>query len=360
MKNAALVLEDGTIITGNGFGCSKEVFGELVFNTSMTGYQEMFTDPSYAGQILLMTYPLIGNYGFNQKEHESSSVKIRGLVVKEPAFFTSRGKKITKYLREAGIPGIWGLDTRALTVKIRSRGSLKALLVMYSGRIDIRKLLARVRKAKHPHQCNLVEDVSCKKIIHHGRAGQKRIVLIDCGVKSSIIKEISNFGSIIQVPYDTSHEKIKRFRPAGIIISNGPGDPGHPRLKNTIRTIKCLLGTCPIFGICLGHQLVGLAFGLRTFKLKFGHRGSNHPVKDLATGKVHITSQNHGYAVEPDPRTAGLRFDWINLNDGTNEGMSHAGLGVFSVQFHPEAAPGTRDTSFLLRKFSEMINAKAH
>ena len=361
MPKAILVLEDGTAVHGNGIGAEGEVFGEFVFNTSMSGYQESFTDPSYAGQILMLTYPLIGNYGFHLKLCESDAVKIRGLVIKEPAFFSTRGRRIAKYLTDAGLIGIWGVDTRALTLKLRYFGTMKAVLV-HGARLPEPKALAeRLSKMAHPDTQNLVEQVSCKTIIDHRDGHKRKVVLIDCGVKKSIISNLQKLTHVIQVPYNASYDLIRKHRPAGIVVSNGPGNPEHETiLRTTVPTIRALIGKYPIFGICLGQQLLGLALGGRTFKLKFGHRGVNHPVKDLKSGKVYITSQNHGYAIDPDRTPADVNFDWVNVNDGTVEGMTHRHLPVFSVQFHPEAAPGPYDTSFLFRKFAEMIDAQAH
>lgn len=361
MAKGIIVLEDGTVASGVGLGTEKEIFGEIVFNTSMTGYQEAFTDPSYAGQILVMTYPLIGNYGFHRKLCESETVKIRGLVIKEPAFFSSRGKKVTDYLSEAGIPAITQVDTRSLTLKIRYYGTMKAILVNTSKDIDINELIKTVRKRSHPDTENLVKKVTCSKIIYHHRARKKRIILIDCGVKNSIISNLLELSQVIQVPYDITYDQIMKLKPHGIVVSNGPGNPEHPEiLKKTVKIIKSLIGKYPVFGICLGHQLLGIALGCQTYKLKFGHRGYNHSVKDLKTGKVYMTSQNHGYAIKPDPHLKEIDFDWFNVNDATVEGISHKHLPIFSVQFHPEASPGPLDTSFLFKKFIEMVDAQAH
>jgi len=361
MAKGVLILEDGTTIEGIGFGAEKEVFGEIVFNTSMSGYQEAFTDPSYAGQILIMTFPLIGNYGFRQKFCESERVQIRGLVVKEPAFFSSRGKNIIRYITSANIPAIYGIDTRALTLKIRYYGTMKAMLVNSSKEIDYDKFLEKVRNSPHPDTENLIKKVSCTKIIMHGKNSKKRILLIDCGVKRSIIDNLLRYAQVIQVPSDTNFEKINGLKPAGIVISNGPGNPEHPEVVSTVvETIKQLIGHYPIFGICSGHQLLSIALGAHTYKLKFGHRGANHPVKNLKTNKVFITSQNHNYAIMPDANLKDIEFDWLNVNDGTIEGMFHKRLPIFSVQFHPEASPGPYDTSFLFKKFIELIDAKTH
>ena len=355
MTRAALLLEDGTAFPGTSIGINKEIFGEVVFATAMSGYQESFTDPSYAGQILVMTYPLIGNYGFHQNIAESNRIQIRGLVVKEPAFFSSRGNRFVKYVTEAGLPVIWDVDTRALTLKIRDRGTMKGMILSDVHNNDLEKLAARIRRRPHPDRENLVPAVSTPKITVHKGPGRKRIVLIDCGAKKSIITKLTEFAQVFQVPWNTGFEVIKSFRPHGIMISNGPGNPEHPAvMASTVGTIRKLISQYPVFGICLGHQLLGLALGGRTFKLKFGHRGYNHAVKDLSTGKIYITSQNHGYALDPGVKIPGVEFDWFNVNDGTVEGLTHKTRPVFSVQFHPEAAPGPLDTAFLFRRFLEM------
>jgi carbamoyl-phosphate synthase small subunit len=361
MKRGILILEDGTIVQGRGLGPDKIVYGELVFNTSMTGYEEAFTDPSYAGQILLMTYPLIGNYGFSTKNKESESVKIRGLVIKEPAFFSTNNRRIEDYLYENGLPCIWDVDTRALTLKLRSFGTMKAFLIVSKTDVNIKNLLKKLRNMPHPHLKNLVSEVSCQKIINHHQKNKKRIVLIDCGVKKSIIKCLLRYFSVIQVPYNTNFETIKDLSPNGIVISNGPGNPAHPEIvRTTIRTIKELIRSgYPMFGIYLGHQLIAIALGLKTYKLKFGHRGYNHPVKFIPDGHIYITTQNHGYAILKDKSDKNIIFDWLNLNDGTIEGMSHRKLPIFSVQFHPEASPGPYDTTFLFEHFLNLVNAKA-
>lgn len=356
MPHAYLVLEDGTIIQGNSAGHQGNIFGEIVFNTSMTGYEEAFTDPSYAGQILLMTYPLIGNYGVSKTNYESTRVQIRGLVLKEPYLLARRGLNFNKFLQQARIPCIYNIDTRALTLKIREYGTMKAILMLQPpGKLNTRRIIKIMKSKPHPDQENLVRRVSCSRIIRYGKNKAKRIVLIDCGVKSSIIRNLSRYASVIQVPYDTPIEKIRKYRPDGIMISNGPGNPEHPRIiSTTIATIKKCIGRYPIFGVCLGHQLVGIALGMTTYKMKFGHRGSNHAVKHLPSGKVYITSQNHGYALSDTDRDD-ILIEWRNVNDNTIEGIKHKNLSIATVQFHPEAAPGPYDTGFLFKNFLKVL-----
>ena len=359
MLKAILVLEDGTYIKGKYIGTGRSVFGEIVFNTSMTGYEEAFTDPSYAGQILLMTYPLIGNYGFFKKHFESNTVQIRGLVLKAPNFFSYRGVRLEKFLKQSKIPCIYDVDTRALVLRIRKYGTMKAMIVSHSTKqLNLKNILKKIQRSPHPDTTNLVARVSCKNVLMHSSKYKKRIVLIDCGVKSSILNNFKKYTSLIQVPYNSTVETIEKFKPDGIVISNGPGNPEHPRLETTtIRTVKKLIGRYPIFGICLGHQILGIALGFKTYKLKFGHRGSNHAVKNLLSNKIYITSQNHGYALKTK-KDKNVEVEWININDNTIEGIHHKKFSLSSVQFHPEAAPGPYDTSFLFRRFMESVYAR--
>lgn len=353
MSTAFLVLEDGTLIKAKHTGAKKDVFGEIVFNTSMTGYEEAFTDPSYAGQILLMTYPLVGNYGIRKKNFESNKVQIRGLILKEPCFFAYRGMHLDKFLDLSKVSCLYNIDTRALTLKIRKHGTMKAMIVAHPSKMDYHALLRRIKQTPYPDAENLVAHVSCTKKIIHGK-GPGRLVLIDCGVKRSILRHLIKHGTVIQVPFDTDIKTIDRLKPDGIVVSNGPGNPAHQAiLSTTAKTVEKLIDKYPVMGICLGHQILGLVLGFRTYKLKFGHRGSNHAVKHVCSQKIYITSQNHGYALQAQ-KNLDAEVTWVNVNDGTIEGIRHRNRPVFSVQFHPEAAPGPRDTEFLFREFSEL------
>lgn len=355
--NAVLVLEDGTIVQGNGFGASKEVFGEIVFNTSMGGYQEALTDPSYKGQILMFTYPMVGNYGVNEGDFESDGIKAEGFVVRENCSSPShRGVKgtIHDFLLENDTPGISGLDTRALTIKIRKYGTMKAALKVSGEEIDGEELLKRARTQKDITELDLVSQVTSKQPTRHPNKG-KKIALLDCGMKLSILRNLITRGCDVTVfPAETTPDEILDSKPEGILVSNGPGDP--MQAPYVISTLKELLSEKPIFGICLGQQLLALSVGGKTYKLKFGHRGSNQPVKDMKTGKVYITSQNHGFAVDGDSvEGKGFHITMMNLNDNTPEGMHHEELPIFSVQYHPEANPGPKDSEYIFDEFLEMI-----
>jgi carbamoyl-phosphate synthase small subunit len=351
MHNVILALEDGTVFEGRGFFVDGQVFGEVVFNTSMTGYEEAFTDPSYAGQMLVMTYPLIGNYGFHKKHRESDRTQIRGLILKEPYFFSTRGTRFGRFLQQTKLSCLYGLDTRALTLKIRKYGTMKGMLIAKKENTNIDALVKQIQLTPHPDMKNLVASVSCKKVIVHRSRSKKKVVLIDCGVKKSIIRNLQRFATVVQVPYDTDDSTIAEFKPDGIVISNGPGNPEHPEvLASTVKTVRKALDKYPVLGICFGNQILGIALGFKTYKMKFGHRGSNHGAKDLSTGKVYITSQNHGYAIKEESIPE-VEVSWMNVNDGTIEGIRHRKLPVSSVQFHPEAGPGPHDTTFLFRNF---------
>jgi carbamoyl-phosphate synthase small subunit len=359
-RTARLILEDGTVVSGAAFGAEATSFGELVFNTSMTGYQESLTDPSYAGQILLLTYPLVGNYAVNKDDFESARIWPRGFVVREACKEPSHRKgtgTIDSFLRDQGVPGIEGVDTRALTLATRSRGTLKAAITTED--IPDAELLAKVKAMAHPDSENLVAKVSVPRAKEIPGRGPRRIVLMDCGAKENIVRNLVELGTVYRVPWDATPKDILGYDPDGIFLSNGPGDPAHPEvMKHTVATVRALAGQRPLMGICLGHQMVGLSFGAKTFKLKFGHRGANQPVKDLESGRVFITSQNHGYAVDVESaRAHGLQVAQVNGNDGTSEGFRHASMPVFSVQYHPEAHPGPRDTRHLFQEFERMMGS---
>ncbi len=354
---AVVVLEDGTRYFGRAFGAlTGETFGEIVFNTSISGYQEIITDPSYSGQIVTMTYPLIGNYGVNKEDEESAGPKIRGFIVKElcdhPSNFRSE-MSLNEYFKINGIMAIQGVDTRALTKYIRTKGAMKGAI---STNIeDIDSVLDRVRASRGLIGVDLVKEVTCVKPEKWNEEGDIRIAVLDCGVKYNILRHLSSRGcQVTRYPAYCSADEILKDDPDGILLSNGPGDPeGAPYVHETV---KDLLGKVPIFGICLGHQMLGLAMGGKTFKLKFGHRGGNQPVMDLRTKKVSITSQNHGFCVDIDSiKSAGTEVTHINLNDQTVEGIENDKLGFFCVQFHPEAAPGPNDAAYLFDRFIDRV-----
>ena len=356
-----LVLEDGTAVAGAGFGAGKPAFGELVFNTGMSGYQESLTDPSYRGQVLMMTYPLIGNYGLNAVDYESPRPHVRGYVVREACDLpVHRGSKETvgAFLSRFGVPGVAEVDTRMLTTRIRERGTLKCAIVPDDGG-DVQSWAARVREAPPPDRDNLVAEVSPNEPVEAGGSGPT-IALIDTGAKENIVRNLTRLGRVVRLPYDATASEVEELRPAGVFISNGPGDPAHPDiLRRTIPTLRDALEKYPTMGICLGHQLVALAVGARTFKLKFGHRGANQPVRFHDTGRVYITSQNHGYAVDPATVPDGVRVSQTNANDGTVEGLEADDARFWTVQYHPEASPGPWDTGFLFGRFRRMVEGKA-
>ncbi|WP_018132398.1 glutamine-hydrolyzing carbamoyl-phosphate synthase small subunit [Effusibacillus pohliae] len=349
---ARLVLEDGTLFEGIGFGAVGESIGEVVFNTGMTGYQEILTDPSYYGQIVTMTYPLIGNYGVNQDDIESAKPHAFGFVVREAADHPSNWRsigKIAEYLERHGIIGISGIDTRSLVRRIRQQGTMKALLTTLDTPLEqIREMLQK------PLPRDQVARVTTPSMYRCPGEGP-RIVAMDFGMKAGILRSFLARGcDVTVVPAYTPAEDILSLRPHGVFLSNGPGDPAD--LPEIAETVKQLLGRVPIFGICMGHQLLSLACGAKTKKLKFGHHGANHPVKDLATGRVYITSQNHEYEVTKESLAGtDLELTHINQNDGTVEGVRHKIHPAFSVQYHPEARPGPDDSDYLFDRFLAMI-----
>lgn len=351
-----LILEDGTVFIGEAFGSQIAATGEVVFNTGMTGYQEILSDPSYCGQIVTLTYPLIGNYGINRDDFESIIPAVSGIVVKECAEFPSNWRSemsLNDYLAMKNIPGISGIDTRKLTRIIRQHGTLRAAIC--GAEENAAEIIASLKAHEIPK--NQVHKVSTKTPYPSPGRGN-RIVLVDFGLKHGILRELKDRNcDVVVVPYNTSSEEILMLSPDGIMLSNGPGDPKD--VPEAIEMIKELIGKVPIFGICLGHQLFALACGADTHKLKFGHRGSNHPVKDLRTGKIALTSQNHGYTVEESSIAGtGLEITHIALNDETVEGLSHLHAKAFTVQYHPEASPGPEDANGLFDQFLELVESE--
>jgi len=353
---AKLALEDGTIWEGFNFGASGESYGEVVFNTSMVGYQEILTDPSYKGQIVTMTCPLIGNYGINAEDVESRKPFVEGFIVKElsgiPSNWRSQ-KSLDKYLKDNNIIGLEGIDTRALTKHIRLQGAMKAVISIKD--LDNDSLIKKARESDSLIGKDLVKEVTCKKPHIWNNKGKYKVVVLDCGVKFNILRELANNNcKVISLPAKTYAKTILDMKPDGLLLSNGPGDPeGVPYV---VETVKRLLGKVPIFGICLGQQMLGLALGGKTYKLKFGHHGANHPVKDLKTGKIYITVQNHGFCVDIDSlKKEDIEITHVNLNDKTLEGIRHKKLPIFSVQFHPEAGPGPNDAKYLFKEFIDLM-----
>src|SRR5205823_6690237 len=374
---ALLALEDGKYFEGESFGATGTRIGEVCFNTAMTGYQEVLTDPSYRGQIVAMTYPLIGNYGTNSLDQESRSPHVRGFIIEELTEVPSNWRSemsLGEYLGKWKIPGVQRIDTRALTRHLRTRGAMKACLT--TEEISPREATQRAIEGEGVIGMDYVREVSTPEVyqwdpndelskpwtIANGSETNQpslppirfRVVAYDYGIKQNILRLLrqKRFGVTV-VPASTTAEEVIALGPDGVFLSNGPGDPAA--LPYTHKAVGGLMGKIPIFGICLGHQILGFAFGGSTFKLKFGHRGTNQPVKDLKSGKVAITAQNHGFAVDPESLPSNVEVTHINLNDGTVEGMRHKELPIFSVQYHPEAAPGPHDASYFFGQFADLI-----
>ena len=376
-KKAILVLEDSSVYEGHSFGAETTTHGEVVFSTSMTGYQEMLTDPSYAGQILIPTYPLIGNYGISESDFESRQVQVSGFAVREycsrPSHWQST-RTVHEFLLAYGIPGISGIDTRALTRRLRSSGVMMGIITSEMAAEEASKELKSLPQydltdfvhqvstdkvyewqSNAPSTANLISSPLRGEDKGEGEAKQSlKILVIDYGLKYNILRILNQLGcQVSAIPCTASVKDILASNPDGIVLSPGPGDPAL--LDDITDTVRELIGRKPIMGICLGHQLIGKALGAQTFKLKFGHRGGNHPVRDLATGRVYITAQNHGYALDADTLNRGLEVSHINLNDGTVEGLRHRDLPILSIQYHSEASPGPLDNMYLFERFLEMV-----
>jgi carbamoyl-phosphate synthase small subunit len=373
MKKAYLALADGKFYEGNHFGAEGEVDAEIVFNTSMSGYQEILTDPSYCGQMVLMTYPLIGNYGINPEDFESDRPHLSGFIIKELSGIASNWRSretLADFLKRFGIIGIEGIDTRALTRHIREKGAQQAVLSTVSQKPE--ELVRKAQNSPGLIGRDLVKEVTCLEPydweegeweIRNGETSLKPasnkkyfVVAYDFGIKRNILRKLSETGCRVRVvPASTPAEDVLALNPDGVFLSNGPGDPeGVPY---AISNIKFLLGKIPIFGICLGHQILNLALNGKTFKLRFGHHGGNHPVMDIPSGKVEITSQNHGFAVAQESVGSSIEVTSVNLNDQTVEGICHKEWPVFSVQYHPEASPGPHDSSHLFQRFTKLMKA---
>ncbi len=357
-KKAILVLEDGSVHTGSVLGAGKDTIGEVVFCTSMTGYQEMLTDPSYAGQILVPTFPLIGNYGINKQDFESAGIRVRGFVVREecpePSHYLNQ-RTVHEYLADSGIPGIQGVDTRAITRRLRNAGVMKGIITSDKTREEALEALGR---SPDYSSIDFVKEVTTPETYRwnddHTQGGY-HIVVLDCGLKFNILRLLEQHGcSVTVVPCTTAAGDILALEPDGILLSPGPGDPAL--LDYVVETAKRLFEKKPVMGICLGSQVIARAFGAKTFKLKFGHRGGNHPVRELSTGRIHITAQNHGFAVDPATIGSDLEITHINLNDNTVEGVRHKELPVFGIQYHSEASPGPLDNTYLFDRFIELIS----
>ena len=362
-KPAHLVLSDGSAYRGHAFGADAETYGEVVFNTSMTGYQEMLTDPSYAGQIVMPTYPMIGNYGINERDFESRKIQVSGFVVRQHSTRPSHSDStmnLDEFLKLQGIPGISGVDTRAITRRLRTQGVMMGMITLNESTEDA---LAKLREYPNYDDVDFVRQVTTDKPYNWrfsvpGRTEQSgskyKILVDDFGLKYNILRILRSKGcEVVAYPATSSAEDILAQAPDGVLLSPGPGDP--ELLDYCVDTAKGLIGKVPIMGICLGNQVLGRAFGGKTFKLKFGHRGGNHPVREIATGRVHITAQNHGYAVDGDSLPSEVEVSHVNLNDGTVEGLRHKSLPIMSIQYHSEASPGPLDNEYLFDRFLDLV-----
>ncbi|MDE2861025.1 MAG: glutamine-hydrolyzing carbamoyl-phosphate synthase small subunit [Chloroflexota bacterium] len=360
-RPAILALQDGSWFEGESFGAEVDSFGEVVFNTSMTGYQEILTDPSYAGQIVIPTYPIIGNYGVNGEHMESRAIRVAGFAVREHCLEPSHNLSnmtVHEYLASQGIAGIAGIDTRAVTRKLRFAGVMMGMIAVEA---SPEEALERLRSAPRYDEVDFVAGVSAEK--PYGwedssvEQGGPLVLVSDYGLKYNILRLLRSRGCrVMAMPVESKAADILALQPDGIVLSPGPGDPAM--LDYVVETARALIGQAPILGICLGHQVIARALGGSTFKLKFGHRGGNHPVRDISTGRVHITAQNHGYAVDGDSLPPELEVSHVNLNDGTVEGMRHRELPVMSIQYHSEASPGPLDNVYLFDRFMDMVVKK--
>ena len=359
MKTRYLILEDGSVFKGNAFGSEKGTVGEVIFTTAMTGYQESISDPSNCSQILTFTYPMVGNYGINPDDFEAIEIGLSGIVVRELAEHPSNFRNqstLDEFLTLKNVPGIEGIDTRKLTRIIRKHGSLKGKMTNAGEEVNVGEIVAILKATEIPK--NVVEQSSITRPYPSPGRG-KRVVLVDFGMKHGILRELNKRDcDVIVVPFNTSAKEILAMRPDGVMLSKGPGDPTD--IPEAIEMVKDLIGNVPIFGVCLGHQLISLASGATSFKLKFGHRGGNHPVKDLTTGRTELTSQNHGYAIDADSiSNTDLEITHVALNDGTVEGVRHKTYPVFCVQFHPEGSCGPEDSTHLFDQFIELMNKES-
>ena len=356
-KEAVLLLDDGRLFRGTELGAIGEAIGEVCFNTGMTGYQEILTDPSYAKQMVTMTAPHIGNYGINSEDVESEKIQGSGFIIKEESFIPSNWRSeisLAEYLKKQNVVGIKNIDTRALTKHIRDYGAMNGVISSKTDNID--ELASKLNDAPSMEGLDLAKIVSTKKIYQWSEKGRYKIAAIDFGIKKNILRLLEGFDCSVTVfPAKTKAHEILSYDPDGVFLSNGPGDPAA--VGYGIETIKKLLGVKPIFGICLGHQLLALSLGAKTFKLKFGHRGINHPVKNINLGTIEITSQNHGFAVDLDSLPKNILSTHINLNDNTSAGIECAEYPAFSVQYHPESSPGPHDSRYLFKKFIGMMDA---
>lgn len=372
-EKAILVLQDGTVFEGSSFGAPAEALGEVVFNTSMTGYQEILTDPSYKGQIVTMTYPMMGNYGVNDMDVESAKPQVEGFIVKEytPDYSNFRAKgSLGDYLKQHGIVAIEGIDTRALVRHIRDQGAMPGLISTTD--FDVRQLQKKAKELPTMDGQDLVKSVSCTKPYQwkkgfpnlgweekgrpRSRSLTHRVMAYDFGIKQSILRHLVEQGcEVTVVPASTPFKEVLEQAPDGVFLSNGPGDPAA--VSYAIENVRGLIGQVPLFGICLGHQILGLALGGKTFKLKFGHRGGNQPVQHIPTGRVEITSQNHGFALEAKSLEKRAELTHLHLNDQTVSGFAQDKLGLFGVQYHPEASPGPHDSHYLFEKFRKLITS---